>query len=74
MIYSIIPNDVIFRDLKYEKNYEREEIEYKGCILQVSSYDNGYKIQRIISTNPIDYLNKEIQPGNVIYLNNRNKF
>lgn len=67
MIYSIIPNEIIFNDFQDEKNYEYEEIEYKGYLLQVTlDKNNEYKIQRIISTDPYAYLNSEIQPGNLI--------
>lgn len=75
MIYSIIPNEVIFNDFQDEKNYAYEEIEYKGYLLQVSiDKNNGYKIQRIISTDPDAYLNNEIQPGNIIHLDIANNF
>ncbi|WP_341877242.1 YlzJ-like family protein [Defluviitalea saccharophila] len=72
MIYSIIPEEVIFSDMQNENNSvdEYKEIEYKGYLLQVSlEKDNGFKIQRIISTDPYAYLNSEIQPGNIIYGN-----
>ena len=68
MIYSIIPNEVIFRDFQDDHEFEYEEMEYKGYLLQVRlEQNNGYKIQRIISTDPYAYLNTEIEPGNVIY-------
>ncbi|NLK97003.1 MAG: hypothetical protein GX272_02845 [Epulopiscium sp.] len=72
MIYSIIPEEVIFSDMQNENNSvdEYKEKEYKGYLLQVSlEKDNGFKIQRIISTDPYAYLNSEIQPGNIIYGN-----
>lgn len=69
MIYSIISNDVIFNDLENEKIYKYEEISYKDSFLQVCyNQNNSYTIHRIISTNPNDYLNKALQPGNTIYL------
>ncbi|HHW66888.1 YlzJ-like family protein [Defluviitalea raffinosedens] len=69
MIYSIIPDEVIFSDMEDESKAveEYKEIEYKGYLLQVTLEKNsGYRIQRIISTDPYAYLNSEIQPGNII--------
>jgi hypothetical protein len=51
----------------YKKIPEPMEIELNGVKLQVQKHiDNQYQIVRIISTNPFDYLNLDLQPGNIL--------
>jgi len=67
MIYSVISQDIIFADSERDRNIQFEEIYYKGSLLQVYYNENkNYIIERILSTNPYDYLNDELQPGNII--------
>lgn len=67
MIYSVISQDIIFADSERDRNIQFEEIYYKGNLLQVYYNENkNYIIERILSTNPYDYLNDELQPGNTI--------
>lgn len=43
------------------------EMNINGIQVQVSPYGTSdYQIERIISTNPYDYLNPDIQPGTII--------
>ncbi|HOA81314.1 MAG TPA: YlzJ-like family protein [Defluviitaleaceae bacterium] len=75
MIYSIISNDIIFKNLENEKSIQYEEINYKGSLLQVCYNENkSYIIERLISTDPNDYLNNELQPGNIINMSNKIDF
>jgi hypothetical protein len=62
LIYSIIPPEKIFYD---ENNDKGKVIEayYKGITMEVLKRENSSTIARIISTNPKDYLNNNIQPG-----------
>ena len=51
----------------YKKIPEPIEIELNGVKLQVQKHiDNQYQIIRIISTNPFDYLNLDLQPGTIL--------
>ena len=38
----------------------------KGVPVLAEQLDEGYRITRILSSNPFDYLNPELAPGNVI--------
>ncbi|CQR71556.1 hypothetical protein SpAn4DRAFT_4061 [Sporomusa ovata] len=50
---------------EYQPNYE--EIEYAGTKMLVEkTADNEYRIVRILSTDPRDYLRNDIQPGAVL--------
>jgi hypothetical protein len=43
------------------------EMDINGVKVQVSPYGSSqFRIERIISTNPLDYLNPRIQPGCII--------
>jgi hypothetical protein len=70
MLYTIVPIEYIFaaealEDDESEKQQEEEiEIKKEGVSLMVQSLAPGqYKVTRIISTNPNDYLRSEWQPG-----------
>jgi hypothetical protein len=67
IIYSIIPNEVIFKNMEENDNYNYLEMDYLGERVQVTaSLDNKYIIRRIISTSPKAYLNPKLQPGVII--------
>ncbi|MDD3839262.1 MAG: YlzJ-like family protein [Clostridia bacterium] len=64
IIHSIVCIENIFWDNFSEKI---EEIDYQGVMLQAIKTDyNKYKIIRIISSNPNDYMRQDIQPGSEI--------
>ncbi|HHV94917.1 MAG TPA: hypothetical protein GXX37_00350 [Clostridiaceae bacterium] len=68
IIYSIIPNEIIFASNK--DCPEMLEVEYEGEKVEV--YERGrneYVINRIISSSPKAFLNKNLQPGTVIKTN-----
>jgi len=51
----------------YEQVKELKEINYQGKKLQVETLESGqYRIVRIISSNPQDYLNPKLQPGLIL--------
>jgi hypothetical protein len=70
MLYTIVPIEYIFaveeiEDDQSEKQKDEDiEITKEGVSLLVQSLAPGqYKVTRIISTNPNDYLRPEWQPG-----------
>lgn len=76
MFYTIVPLEIIFREEEPEEEEpskdKMDEIEIKqsGVTLLVQPHLPGqYKINRIISTNPSDYLKPDWQPGSIINLN-----
>lgn len=67
IIYSIMPDSVIWADNEKSVPQEAKEIEYNGVKLEVFPLqDNQYKINRILSSAPSMYLNPGLQPGNII--------
>lgn len=65
--YSIYPVDLVFED------YDNFDIKYEEIVLDtdttlmVERIDEGQvKIDKIISTNPQNYLRPELQPGSTI--------
>ncbi len=73
MFYTIVPLEYVFEEEESEENeskkQKKEDIEIKreGVSLMVEGSSSGqYKITRLISTNPNDYLRPEWQPGTII--------
>ncbi|MDI3540703.1 hypothetical protein H0A61_02588 [Koleobacter methoxysyntrophicus] len=66
--YAAIPIELVFENI--ENNYPNfQEIDYNGVKLIVEPFKfNSWKIVRIISSNPYDYMNPLYQPGNIINL------
>lgn len=66
MFYTIMPADQIYPH-EYQRLTSYFEIMYNGIPIMVE-HDGGstLRIDRILSTNPADYLHSDIQPGSVI--------
>lgn len=56
--YSILPID-----MPQEKAPQYEEVTYKGHTLLACVTEEGYKVERVYSTDPNDFLAPDIQPG-----------
>jgi hypothetical protein len=73
-LYTIVPLEVIFEEaIEPEfKNWQKSEahafeINYSGRNFMVQSLPSGrFKIDRLISTDPQDYLNPDWQPGSIL--------
>lgn len=67
IMYSIIPNEIIFNNSKSNDDFNFIEIDYLGEKVQVSALTNNrYVISRVISTSPRSFLNPKLQPGCII--------
>lgn len=68
IIHSIVWPDIIFEGFNEQSDIPvYETIEYNGIELEVSSVKKDtYKVNRIISSNPFDYLIPEYQPGTLL--------
>lgn len=65
MLYSIIPEYIIFADTTVVYG-DIEEIYYKNQHLLVRKYPSGeMRIERLLSTNPKDYL-YGLNPGDIL--------
>lgn len=69
-LYTIFPPEFIFDedDCEHQSKQAVEvEIQRNGMSFLVSPADGGQmKINRLISTNPRDYLNPDWQPGSIM--------
>lgn len=67
MLYSIIPNEMVFQDSAYWKDIKLFEADYMGERIQIAQkLDKSYAITRLLSTNLNSYLNPALQPGNIV--------
>ncbi len=64
MLYTIVDIDEIFN---CDKNYEYYYKKVDNCILQGVKCNKITTINRIISTNPKDYLNPDYSLGNRLF-------
>lgn len=66
ILYTIMPNDWIFPP---EQDYSNplENFYYKGVLVTAErTLPSCYRVIKISSTNPNDYLSSEFQPGSYI--------
>lgn len=70
ILYTIYDHNVVMGNGQtdnLENSLEYSEMKIDGVQVQVSRFSNSdYQVQRILSTNPYDYLNPRIQPGTII--------
>lgn len=65
ILYTMMPQELIFPEDANVWN-KIEMLNVKGVPVLAEQLDEGYRITRILSSNPFDYLNPELAPGNVI--------
>lgn len=61
MHYSILPID---ESMDFDVSYE--EITYQDQLMLIKTIDGVKIIERLYSTNPVDYLNPALQPGAIL--------
>lgn len=67
ILYTITPHEWIFPAVQ-ESAPQVENFYYKGVLVTAERTENqGYRIIKIDSTNPFDYLNDEFRPGTHLY-------
>lgn len=68
IVWSIIPEAAIFAEPETEQPWQQSE--YLGCQVLLRPLDAGYgEIVSVISSNPSDFLNTQLQPGTRVPLN-----
>lgn len=66
ILWTIMPFEAVFPDEDFAPAYE--EAEYSGVKMVVEKISpEQCQIVRLISTNPQDYLRRELQPGSILY-------
>ncbi len=70
IFYSIYDTSVVFGNRGFDDisaNTSFCEMNVDGVMVQVSRSNNSeLRIERILSTNPKDYLNPKLQPGSIV--------
>ncbi|WP_338754086.1 YlzJ-like family protein [Bacillus sp. FJAT-52991] len=66
ILYTMMPREYIFPNAITED--EMELIDWHGISLYAQREENQYRVIRIASTNPTDFLNEKIAPGSMISL------
>lgn len=66
IIYSPLPEEVIFQNQNQDE-YKLINQVWNGIPVQIMvTKDGTARIERILSTDPQDYLNADLQPGQVL--------
>ncbi|MCM8900797.1 YlzJ-like family protein [Caldicoprobacter algeriensis] len=69
ILHTIVPLQFIFGDFTAQTRPGFRIIEWNNVKLEVlPAGQQRYQINRILSTNPFDYLNPRLQPGTIIQL------
>lgn len=70
LYYTIIPGEDLFSEGDAETPEPALlEVKYNGLTMLVTPTGHGRgQIHRLISSDPMDYLNPDLQPGNEIFL------
>lgn len=69
IIYTPMPLELVLEGVQQNRYYK--EIQVDGVKLQVEELENGqYRINKLLSTDPFDFLNPQFQPGNLIIYDN----
>lgn len=66
ILWTIVPEETIFASqIQPDINYQ--EIDYSGQKIVVEQISNSeFRITRLLTTNPSDYLDNKLQPGKII--------
>ena len=66
-LWTVVPEEYLLAESPLENASQYEEVDYAGCkILAQAVNETNYQIVRLITTNPNDYLNQELEPGKLI--------
>ncbi|MGI6360731.1 MAG: YlzJ-like family protein [Bacillota bacterium] len=64
MIWSIVPEEVIFEGAEQKSSFK--QIIYQGRMVIVTEDAGRRQIVRLVSSNPHDYLDSRFAPGTII--------
>lgn len=65
ILHTTIPQELIFGTDFHQVN--EKMIQYNGVNIAVEALnENEWRINKVVSTNPYDYLNTNISPGTII--------
>ncbi|CVK17586.1 YlzJ-like family protein [Sporomusa sphaeroides] len=66
ILWTIVPEEVVYGD-QNQPQPAYEEIEYAGQKVMAQKIShNEFRVVRLLTTDPLDYLRNELQPGTII--------
>ncbi len=66
ILWTIVPEEVVYADPN-QTNPTYEEIEYAGQKIMAQKISQSeFRVVRLLTTDPSNYLRNELQPGTVI--------
>lgn len=66
ILWTIVPEEVVYGD-RNQPQPAYEEIDYAGQrVVAEKISQNEFRVVRLLTTDPFDYLRNELQPGTVI--------
>lgn len=68
ILYTPLHEQEIFYNEDENESFQWVTVNSATLKLKRDEELGGYQIVHMVSTNPTDYLNKNIQPGSIIYL------
>jgi hypothetical protein len=67
ILYSIVPEEVVFQGLSGNYNINYREAEYRGEKVLVEEFqENRFRIARLLGTCPRRFLDPAFLPGNIV--------
>lgn len=69
MLWSIIPEDVVFNDFERRADLQLFDYELESCPCRLRRLaDGAFGLETLCSTNPKYFLQRNLQPGRRIFL------
>lgn len=65
ILYTTIPNELIYQ-VDQNEYTKYKTMMYNGIPIQVEQMENSYRVIRVLSSNPYDFMNNDITPGQLI--------
>ncbi|GIN83641.1 hypothetical protein J6TS2_00270 [Heyndrickxia sporothermodurans] len=65
ILYTTVPQEMIFAE-EDEQFLKYKSIIYKGVPVQVEQIESYYRIIRVLSSNPYDFMDSDLTPGQTI--------
>lgn len=65
ILYTAMPLELVLEDNECERKFQQVEIDSVKLLVEATGREEG-RIVQIISTNPDDFLNPDIQPGRTV--------
>lgn len=66
LLWTVMPIELVLEGIEKQPQYEEFQVENKRLV--VEKVDNSYRVVRIISTCPEDYLDQDYTPGRLVNL------